>query len=95
MINFGNFIVFDLHKLVAKQFAVTVQDILTSTVSLNHELSKISEQAVQWKISFNPDPCKQAQDLLFRQKNKFHATPIIIFYCQPYSPSSKSTCVCS
>ena len=39
----------------------TVHDITTSTVSLYHDLSKISECAVQWKINFNPDPCKQAR----------------------------------
>ena len=42
----------------------TVQDITTSTVSLNHDLKKIFEWAVQWKINFNPDPCKQGQELL-------------------------------
>ena len=33
----------------------TVQNITTSTVSLNHVLAKTSEWAVQWKMSFNPD----------------------------------------
>ena len=46
----------------------TVQDITTSTVSLNYDLTKISEWAVQWKMNFNPDPCKQAQELLLGQK---------------------------
>ena len=43
----------------------TVKDITTSTVSLNNDLTKISEWAVQWKMNFNPDPGKQAQELLF------------------------------
>ena len=46
----------------------TVHDIITSTVSLNNDLTKISELAVQWKMNFNPDPSKQAQELLFSQK---------------------------
>ena len=46
----------------------TVQDITTSTVSLNNDLTKISEWAVQWKRNFNPDPSKQAQELLFSRK---------------------------
>ena len=43
----------------------TVQDITTSTVSLNNDLTKISEWAVQWKMNLNPDPSTQAQELLF------------------------------
>ena len=46
----------------------TVQDITTSTVSLNSDLTKISEWAVQWKMNVNPDPSKQAQELLFSRK---------------------------
>ena len=57
----------------------TVQDITTSTVSLNNYLTKISEWAVQWKMNFNPDPSKQAQELLFTRKIKFKAIPIIEF----------------
>ena len=43
----------------------TIQDITRSTVSLNHDLTKISEWAVQWKMNFiNPYPYEQAQELL-------------------------------
>ena len=45
-----------------------VQDITTGTVSLNNDLTKISECAVQWKMNFNPDPSIQAQELLFSPK---------------------------
>ena len=60
-INFRTLIVFDLHERLVKQkvyslirnfFAdgtslfPTVQDIITSTVSLNHDLTEISELAV-------------------------------------------------
>ena len=38
----------------------TVQDITTSTISLNNDLTKISEWALQWKMNSNPDPSKQA-----------------------------------
>ena len=40
----------------------TVQDITTSTVSLNNDLTKILENGkwkVEWKMNFNPDPSKQ------------------------------------
>ena len=37
----------------------TVQDITTSTVILNNDLTKISEWAVPWKTNFNADPSKE------------------------------------
>ena len=46
----------------------TVQDMTTSTVTLNRDPTKISEWAVQWRMNFNPDSCKQAQELLISQK---------------------------
>ena len=49
----------------------TVQDITTNTVSLNNDLTNIPELAVHWKIKFNPDPSKQAQELLFSRKTRF------------------------
>ena len=75
-INFGIFIVFDSDKRLAnlKLFAddtslfSSLQDITTSTVTLNRDPTKISEWAVQWKRNFNPDPCKQTQELLISQK---------------------------
>ena len=72
-INFGTFIVFDLQsnlKLFAYGTSLfsTVQDITTRSVSLNNDLTKISEWAVQWKMNFNSDRSKQAQELLFSQK---------------------------
>ena len=77
-ISIRTFIVFDLHKRLAKSdpkpfpddssLFSTIQDITTSTVSLNHDLSKIFVWAVLWKMNFNPDPSKQAQELLFSLK---------------------------
>ena len=40
----------------------------TDTFYLVNDLVKIIIWAFQWKINFNPDPTKQAQELLFRQK---------------------------
>ena len=40
-------------------FSVT-HDITTSANELNNDLKKISDWAFQWKMSFNPDPSKQA-----------------------------------
>ena len=62
----------------------TVQDITTSTVSLNNDLTKISEWAVQWKMNFNPDPSKQAQELLFSQKTSSKPYPSLNFNDNPF-----------
>ena len=35
---------------------------------LQHDLDSISEWAYQWKMSFNPDPTKQAEEILFSHK---------------------------
>ena len=45
-----------------------VHDIDASANDLNHELEKISEWAFQWKTKFNPDPAKQAQEIIFSRK---------------------------
>ena len=36
-----------------------------SAYNLNNKFSKISTWAFQWKMSFNPDPTKQAQGVAF------------------------------
>ena len=36
---------------------------------LNSDFRKISHLAVQWKMSFNPDPRKQAKEVIFSGKN--------------------------
>ena len=49
-------------------------DIKTSANELNNNLKKISDWTFQWKMSFNPDPSKQAQEVIFSRKlkNIFH-----------------------
>ena len=34
----------------------------------NNDLSKVSDWANTWKMSFNPDPSKQAQEVIFSRK---------------------------
>ena len=41
-----------------------VHNITDSANLLNSDLSKINEWALQWKMSFNPDPIKQAQEII-------------------------------
>ena len=42
----------------------------TTAKELNNDLVKISRWAYQWKMSFNPDPSKQAQEVIFSRKTK-------------------------
>ena len=45
-----------------------VQNITTSASHLNSDLSKIINRAFQWTRSFNPNPSKQAQEVIFSHK---------------------------
>ena len=45
-----------------------VYNITDSANLLNSNFSKINEWVLQWKMSFNPDPTKQAQDIIFSCK---------------------------
>ena len=43
-------------------------DDILSAKNLNDDLKKINKWAFQWKMSFNPDPNKQAQEVIFSRK---------------------------
>ena len=45
-----------------------IHNITDSANLLNSDLSKINEWTLQWKMSFNPDPTKQAQEITFSRK---------------------------
>ena len=45
-----------------------VKDVQESAIELNHDLEVINQWASQWKMAFNPDPSKQATDILFSCK---------------------------
>ena len=47
-----------------------VHDVNVSAKELNDDLKKINEWVFQWKMSFNPDPSKQAQEFIFSCKIK-------------------------
>ena len=46
-------------------FFSVVQNINLTTIDLNNDLSKISDRNFQWKWNFNPDPNKQAKEVIF------------------------------
>ena len=41
---------------------------ITFTTKLNNDLNKIRNWAIQWKMNFNRDPSKLAQEVIFSRK---------------------------
>ena len=56
-----------------------VSDHQSSASDLNHDLGLISIWAHQWKMCFNPDPTKPAEEVLFSQKITAHVHPPLYF----------------
>ena len=56
-----------------------VKDPNTSTLELNQDLKLISQWAHQQKVTFNPDPTKQAVQIVFWHKSKQIDHPKIYF----------------
>ena len=56
-----------------------VNNITNSANLLNGDLSKIDKWALQWKMSFNPDPTKQAQEIIFSRKTSQRNHPGLMF----------------
>ena len=56
-----------------------VQNVNNSPSHLNSDLSKISNLAFQWKMSFNRDPSKQSQEVIFSRRNQKNCHPSIYF----------------
>ena len=54
-------------------------DILSSSNILNNDLALISDWAFQWKMSFNPDPSKQAAEVVFSSKSINTQLPSLTF----------------
>ena len=62
-----------------------VSDPIISAADLNHDLDLISQWAYQWKMAFNPDPNKQATEILFSCKKKPVQHPVLSFNGSPVS----------
>ena len=56
-----------------------VHDPDTSAMDLNNDLETIREWAHQWKMQFNPDPLKQAVEVIFSCKKKKQNHPALFF----------------
>ena len=59
-------------------FSVT-RNVMDSANELNNDLRQINKWATQWKMSFNPDPTKQAQEVIFSRKSKKTKHPPLFF----------------
>ena len=62
-------------------------DVDTSASDISKDLKLIRDWALQWKMSFNPDPSKQAQKIIFSRK-KIKSCPSV--YINNISVSSTS-----
>ena len=78
----------DLEKGIKSQIKFFADDTSLFTIvhepnlsasELNHDLKLISHWAYQWKMSFNPDPTKQAVQVLFSRKTITINHPKIYF----------------
>ena len=65
-----------------------VKDKLNSSNKLNEDLSQISQWAYQWKMSFNPDVSKQAQEVIFSRKKNIGNHPAVFFNNLPINRKS-------
>ena len=56
-----------------------VKEPITAVNDLNHDLDLIRQWAYAWRMSFNPDPEKQAVELTFSRKKIEIDHPMILF----------------
>ena len=68
-------------KLFADDMSLfsVIHDSNTSVLELNSGLAKINRSAFQWKMSFNTDHKKQAQEVIFSRKSKAILHPPLVF----------------
>ena len=52
---------------------------ISASATLNEDLLLISKWAYSWKMSFNPDPSKQATEIVFSKKQSKIQLPALIF----------------
>ena len=57
-----------------------VSDVNMTADTLNHDLAIIQNWAFQWKMSFNPDPTKQAKEVIFSTKHLKEQHPPLTFH---------------
>ena len=68
----------DWSENLVSLFSIIFDKVL-SVKNLNDDLNRIKKWAFQWKINFNTDPNKQAQEILFSRKTRKSSQPSLIF----------------
>ena len=58
---------------------IRLNNIYTSAITLSQDLNAITNWAFQWKMIFNPDLSKQAQEVIFSRKIKKLLHPTLLF----------------
>ena len=68
-------------KLIADDNSLfsVVKNVDASNIDLNNDLKKKGQWAFQWKMNFNPDPTKPAQELTFSHKFQMINHPPLFF----------------
>ena len=64
------------------------RDFNTSVSDINHDLKLISDRAFQWKMSFNPNSSKQAQEITFSRKKLKSSHQSVYFNNIPVSSTT-------
>ena len=64
-----------------------IHDSQTSANVLKKDLEMIHNWTFQWKLNFNPDPTKQAQEVIFSRKTKKLRHPPLVFNNTNVTPS--------
>ena len=70
------------------QFFSVVQNKSNSASQLKNDINKVSDWAYTWKMSFNTDPSKQAQEVIFSRKYTKEDHPPIYFYDIPVTQAT-------
>ena len=60
-----------------------VEDSNAAANDMNHDLKLINQWAHSWRMSFNPDPHKQAVELIFSRKKNEIDHPVVLFNDTP------------
>ena len=56
---------------------LVVREPTNTSQKLNNDLDKVSLWGNKWKMSFNPDPSKQAKEVFFSCINKEYHPPLL------------------
>ena len=60
-----------------------VEDSNAAAIDMNHDLKLINQWAHSWRMSFNPDPQKQAVERIFSRKKNEIDHPVVLFNDTP------------